>query len=104
MAALHLSGGGLIAYLGTLGFGAFAAALAPALLLGLTWERATAAAAGLSMAAGLLTLFALELLLPETAPPPAALAMAVGFGTLAVVSLLSRPAPLPEPVRLTLTL
>ena len=56
------------------------------------------------MAAGLLTLFALELLLPETAPPPAALAMAVGFGTLAVVSLLSRPAPLPEPVRLTLTL
>ena len=104
VAALHLSGGGLIAFLGTLGFGAFAAALAPALLLGLTWERATAAAAGLSMAAGLLTLFALELLLPETAPPPAALAMAVGFGTLAVVSLLSRPAPLPEPVRLTLTL
>lgn len=104
VAALHLSGGGLIAFLGTLGFGAFAAALAPALLLGLTWERATAAAAGLSMAAGLLALFALELLLPETAPPPAALAMAVGFGTLAVVSLLSRPAPLPEPVRLTLTL
>lgn len=104
VAALHLSGGGLIAFLGTLGFGAFAAALAPALLLGLTWERATAAAAGLSMATGLLTLFALELLLPETAPPPAALAMAVGFGTLAVVSLLSRPAPLPEPVRLTLTL
>lgn len=104
VAALHLSGGGLIAFLGTLGFGAFAAALAPALLLGLTWERATAAAAGLSMAAGLLTLLALELLLPETAPPPAALAMAVGFGTLAVVSLLSRPPPLPEPVRLTLTL
>lgn len=104
VAALHLSGGGLIAFLGTLGFGAFAAALAPALLLGLTWERATAAAAAISVAAGLLTLFALELLLPETGPPPAALAMAVGFAALAVVSLLSRPAPLPEPVRLTLTL
>lgn len=104
VAALHLAGGGLIAFLGTLGFGAFAAALAPALLLGLVWQRTTATAAAVSMAAGLLTLFALELLLPESGPPPAALAMVVGFAALAGVSLLSKPAPLPEPVRLTLTL
>lgn len=104
VAALHLAGGGLIAFLGTLGFGAFAAALAPALLLGLVWERTTATAAAVSMAAGLLTLFALELLLPEGAPPAAALALVVGFAALAVVSLLSKPAPIPEPVRLTLTL
>lgn len=104
VAALHLAGGGLIAFLGTLGFGAFAAALAPALLLGLVWERTTALAAAISMAAGLLTLFALELLLPESGPPAAALALAVGFAALALVSLLSKPPPLPEPVRLTLTL
>ena len=104
VAALHLAGGGLIAFLGTLGFGAFAAALAPALLLGLVWQRTTAVAAAVSMAAGLLTLFALELLLPANAPPAAALALAVGFAALAAVSLLSKPAPLPEPVRLTLTL
>ena len=104
VAALHLAGGGLIAFLGTLGFGAFAAALAPALLLGLVWERTTALAAAVSMAAGLLTLFALELLLPESGPPAAALALAVGFAALAVVSLLSKPTPLPEPVRLALTL
>lgn len=104
VAAFHLAGGGLIAFLGTLGFGAFAAALAPALLLGLVWERTTALAAAVSMAAGLLTLFALELLLPESGPPAAALALAVGFAALAVVSLLSKPTPLPEPVRLALTL
>ena len=104
VAAWHLGGGGLIAFLGTLGFGAFAAGLAPTLLLGLAWPRVTARAATLSMAVGLGSLLALEGLLPELAAPPAVLAMAAGFLVLVVTSLLSRPAPLPESVRLTMTL
>ena len=104
IAAGHLAGGGLIAFLGTLGFGAFAAGLGPAFLLGLAWERVTATAATLSMAAGLGSLLALEALLPGLAVPPAALAMAAGFLVLAAASLLSRPEPLSEPVRLAMTL
>ena len=104
VAAWHLGGDGLIAFLGTLGFGAFAAGLAPTLLLGLCWSRVTARAATLSMAAGLGSLLVLETLLPGLAAPPAVLAMATGFLVLVVVSLLSRPAPLPESVRLAMTL
>ncbi len=104
VAAVHLAGGGLIAFLGTLGFGAFAAALTPALLLGLSWQRVTARAAAASMAAGPLVLLGLELLAPGLEAPAAAVAMAAGFAVLAGASLLTRPAPLPEPVRLVLTL
>ena len=104
VAAWHLSEDGLIAWLGTLGFGAFAAALAPTLLLGLCWTRVTARAATLSMAAGLGSLFVLESLAPGLAVPSAVPAMAAGFGVLVVASLLSRPAPLPESVRLAMTL
>ena len=104
VAALHQSGGGLIAFLGTLGFGAFAAALAPPLTLGLVWERTTAAAAALAMAVGLATLLALELLAPAVGPPPAATAMAAGFATVVAASLLSKPPEPPEAVRLALTL
>ena len=104
VAAGHLAGGGLIAFLGALGFGAFAAALAPTMLLGLLWERVTARAAAASMAAGLVTLLALEVLAPGLETPPAALAMAAGFLVLVGASLLSPPAPLPGRVRLALTL
>lgn len=104
VAALHQSGGGLIAFLGTLGFGAFAAALAPPLTLALVWERTTAAAAALAMAVGLAALFALELLAPQVGPPPAATAMAAGFATVVAASLLSKPPEPPEAVRLSLTL
>ena len=104
VAAWHLSENGLIVRLGTLGFGAFAAALAPTLLLGLCWTRVTARAATLSMAAGLGSLFVLESLAPGLAVPSAVPAMAAGFGVLVVASLLSRPAPLPESVRLAMTL
>ena len=69
IAAWHLAGGGLIALLGTLGFGAFAASLAPTLLLGLAWQRITARAAVLSMATGLGSLAAIESLLPGLPVP-----------------------------------
>lgn len=104
VAAWHLGGGGLIALLGTLGFGAFAAGLAPTLLLGLCWSRVTGRAAISSMAAGLGSLAALEMAAPELSAPPAVFAMAAGFGVLVVASLLSRPAPPPESVRLAMTL
>ena len=104
IAAWHLAEGGLIARLGTLGFGAFAAALAPTLLLGLAWERITARAATLSMAAGLGALIAVESLLPGLPVPSALLAMAAGFLVLLAAGLFSRPEPVPEPVRLAMTL
>lgn len=104
IAAWHLAEGGLIALLGTLGFGAFAASLAPTLLLGLAWRRITARAATLSMAAGLGSLAAFESLLPGLPAPSALLAMAAGFAVLLAAGLFSRPEPVPEPVRLAMTL
>ena len=104
IAAWHLAEGGLIALLGTLGFGAFAASLAPTLLLGLAWQRITARAATLSMAAGLGSLAAIESLLPGLPVASALLAMAVGFVVLLAAGLFSRPQPVPEPVRLAMTL
>ena len=104
IAAGHLAEGGLIALLGTLGFGAFAAALAPTLLLGLAWQRITARAATLSMATGLGSLVAVESLVPGLPAPPALLAMAAGFAVLLAAGLVSRPEPVSEPVRLAMTL
>lgn len=104
IAAWHLAEGSLIARLGTLGFGAFAASLAPTLLLGLAWQRITAGAATLSMAAGLGSLAAIESLLPGLPVPSALLAMAAGFLVLLAAGLSSRQQPVPEPVRLAMTL
>ena len=104
IAAWHLAEGGLIVLLGTLGFGAFAASLAPTLLLGLTWRRITARAATLSMAAGLGSLVAFESMWPGLPAPSALLAMAAGFAVLLAAGLFSRPEPVPEPVRLAMTL
>ena len=102
VAALHLAGGGLIAFLGTLGFGAFAAALAPTLLLGLAWDRVTARAAAASMAAGLATLLTLEVLAPAVEAPAAALAMAAAFAVLVAGSLFSQPPTLPAQTRVAM--
>lgn len=104
VAQWHLAEGELIAWLGTLGFGAFAAALAPTMLLGLGWKRVTARAAVLSMVAGLGSLFALEMLAPGLPVPSAALAMGAAFAVLLVTSLLSPKRPLPERVQLAMTL
>ena len=104
IAAWHLAEGGLIARLGTLGFGAFGASLAPTLLLGLAWRRISARTATLAMAAGLGSLIALESLLPGFPVPTALLAMAAGFLVLLAAGLFSRPEPVPEPVRLAMTL
>jgi Na+/proline symporter len=104
IAQWHLAEGELIAWLGTLGFGAFAAALAPTMLLGLGWKRVTARASVLSMVAGLGALFGLETLAPGLPVPSAALAVGAAFAVLVVTSLLSREETLPERVQLAMTL
>jgi Na+/proline symporter len=79
--------GDLIALLGTFSFGTFAAALAPALAVGLNWKRVTAAAATASIVTGTVLNLALELLgrqtwfpaLPRPPLPPGALPAAVSL-------------------------
>lgn len=97
-AGFALAYGSLIALLGTFAFGIFGAALAPALAVGLNWNRVGAGAAGASMATGLVLTLLLEFLarqrwfdgLPRLTLPhgvmPAAVALAASFTVLFVVS------------------
>jgi len=90
--------GDLVALLGTFAFGTFAAALAPALAVGLNWRRVTPAAATASIATGLVLNLSLEFLhrqsffpgLPHLPFPPgtlpAALSLAASFTVLFAVT------------------
>lgn len=92
----------LIALLGTFAFGAFAAALAPALAVGLNWRRVTARAASASIAVGLLLNLTLEFLSRQTFFPglpklplaagalPSAVALACSFAVLFAATWLDR--------------
>jgi Na+/proline symporter len=92
--------GDLIALLGTFAFGTFAAALAPALAIGLNWRRVTATAASASIATGMVVNLGLEFLAKQEMfaalprPPlaagalPAAAALAASFTVLLFLSLL----------------
>jgi Na+/proline symporter len=103
--------GDLIALLGTFAFGTFAAALAPALAVGLCWERVTGAAATASIATGLGLNVGLEFLAkqqvadwlprPPLAPGalPSAVALAASFAVLIVVSWCTRPREIDGAVR-----
>jgi len=89
-ALLAWSYGDLIALLGTFAFGTFAAALAPALAVGLNWRRVTASAAAASIAVGLVANLGLELASRRAAlggwlaagALPSAVALAASFLTL----------------------
>ncbi len=93
--------GDLIALLGTFAFGTFAAALAPAIAVGLNWTRVTAGAAGASIATGLILNLTLEFLnrqsfFPDLPRPPLApgvlpgvVAVAASFSVLLVWSWLA---------------
>lgn len=90
--------GDLIALLGTFAYGTFAAALAPAVAIGLNWRRATPQAAIASISVGLLLNFGLEFLAKQTffpalpRPPlaagvlPAAVSMTASFAVFLAVS------------------
>jgi Na+/proline symporter len=94
--------GDLIALLGTFAFGTFAAALAPAIAVGLNWRRVTGAAASASIATGMAVNLLVEFLGRQTSfaalpkPPfvpgvvPAAAAMAASFTVLFAVTWASR--------------
>jgi len=93
----------LIALLGAFAFGTFAAALAPALAIGLNWKRVTATAATASIATGVVLSVGLEFLARQTyferlpAVPlasgaiPAAAALAASFAVLLGVTWLAPP-------------
>jgi Na+/proline symporter len=89
-AALAWAYDDLIALLGTFAFGTFAAALAPALAVGLNWRRVPAAAATASISTGLAANLALELLARRTplpgGAPPSAVALAASFTVLFAVT------------------
>ncbi len=90
--------GDLIALLGTFAFGTFAAALAPAVAVGLNWRRVTATAASASIATGMglnlvLEFFAKQSYFPALPRPafaagvlPAAVSLAASFTVLFAVT------------------
>ncbi|RNL80593.1 sodium:solute symporter family transporter [Halostreptopolyspora alba] len=89
----------LVALLGVFGWGTFAAAIFPAVVLGLVWSRATKAAAITSIVLSLVINFVLEVgQLHGFAPLPegvvnGAFALAASTVLFIVVSLLTRPQP-----------
>jgi Na+/proline symporter len=88
-AAVAWAYGDLIALLGTFAFGTFAAALAPALAVGLNWKRVTRRAAIASMVTGMVLNVGLELLGDRLLPPgvlPSAVALAASFTVLFAVT------------------
>lgn len=113
-AALALLYRDLIALLGTFAFGTFAAALAPAMAIGLNWKRVSASAATASIATGmglnlLLETMAKQTFLPWLPKPtfllpgvlPSAVSLAASFAVLLWVSWW-KPAPrdaLPEDIQ-----
>ncbi len=85
--------GDLIALLGTFAFGTFAAALAPALAVGLNWRRVTRRAAIASMVTGIVLNVGLELFGGRLLPPgvlPSAVALTASFTVLFLVTWLDR--------------
>lgn len=85
--------GDLIALLGTFAFGTFAAALAPALAVGLNWRRVTRRAAIASMVTGIVLNVGLELLGDRLLPAgvlPSAVAITASFTVLFAVTWIDR--------------
>lgn len=115
-ALFALAFGDLIALLGTFAFATFAAALAPAVAVGLNWKRVTPAAAIASILTGLLMNLGLEFLARQTLFPalprpvlpegvlPGVVAVAASFSVLLVGSWFTARRELPEDVDLIMDL
>lgn len=99
-AAIALSSGQLIAILGAFGWGTFAAALVPVVLIGLNWKQASARAAIASITVSLLINFALQL--SQVQIPYAIsggfLAMLTSMILFIGLSLLEKPKQLPKDI------
>ncbi len=99
-AVLAYGSGDLIALLGTLAFGTFAAALAPSLAVGMNWRRVPAAAAIASIATGLISTVVLQIVTRQTSidwPPegvrPETISLAASFTALFLVTAMVKPGP-----------
>jgi Na+/proline symporter len=115
-AACSLLYGDLVALLGTFAFATFAAALAPAVAVGLNWKRVTAGAASASIVTGLVVNLGLEWLARQTLFPglgpaplapgvlPGVVAMASSFLVLLVWSFVATPPALDADVELAMEL
>ncbi len=101
IAAAHLGGGALIAFLGTLAFGAFASGLGPVLTLGLMLPEVPARGAALAMAAGLSSHLLLEG--RGLVVPPALVGMAVGSVVLLASAQLAPAKSVGSSARIALT-
>ncbi len=109
-ALFALAYGDLIALLGTFAFATFAAALAPAVAIGLNWKRVTAGAASASIATGLAVNLGVELLTRQSLAPwlprpvlppgvlPGVLAVSASFSVLLIWSWLAPPPELDRDV------
>ena len=100
----------MIGLLGTLAYGTFGAAFAPAMAIGLNWKRVTAKAATASIATGLGLNLLLELANRQGAMPlafapgvlPTAVSMAASFAVLLLVSFWTSPETLDDDVELVM--
>ncbi len=91
---------GLVALIGTFGWGTFAAALVPAVAIGFNWKRATPLAANVAIVSGLAVNFVIEL--GDIGVPHGihggAVALLLSLTLFFGISLLSKPKPLPAEV------
>lgn len=90
----------LVALLGAFGWGTFAAALVPVVLIGLNWKQASARAAVVAISASLIINFAIQLMQIKIpyAMSGGFLAMLTSMILFIVVSLLEKPKPLPKDI------
>ncbi len=99
-AAIALSSGQLIAILGAFGWGTFAAALVPVVLIGLNWKQASARAAIASITVSLIINFAIQIFQIQIpyAISGGFLAMLTSMILFIGLSLLEKPKPLPKDI------
>ncbi|MEM9014174.1 MAG: hypothetical protein AAGB02_03610 [Pseudomonadota bacterium] len=97
----HFLGGQLVAILGAFGWGMFAAALAPLIVIGLNWSRATRPAAVSAIAVSIVINLAVQFgaFSPPNAVAGGFIAMLASFIVFISVSLTTAPTPIEKSMR-----
>ena len=104
------SGQDLVALLGLIGWGIFAAALVPVVAIGFNWKRATATAANVAIISSLLTNFTIRIasLLGDFTIPyridPGAISLLVSMILFLTISFLSNPPQLDPEIEIAMDL